>query len=107
MLLLWSTIEPDGNRGVSLFEYRELLQLPVFKHAKVFHLETGDKCSAPVSHFHWQQDKIRGHRNLRLSVHAGQRTLHHERGREAEYGKEKQERGKEQMSFAQTTLSGA
>src|ERR1700675_4769140 len=99
--------EPDGNRSVSLFEYREFLQLPVFKHAKVFHIETGDKCSARVSHFHGQQDKIRGHRNFRLSVHIGQRTLHHERGREAEYGEEKQKGGKEQISFAQTMLSGA
>src|SRR6202521_2442053 len=99
--------EPDGNRSVSLFEYREFLQLPGFKHAKVFHIETGDKCSARDSHFHGQQDKIRGHRNFRLSVHIGLRPLHHERGREAEYGEEKQKGGKEQISFAQTMLSGA
>ena len=98
--------KPDGNRSVALFEYREFLRLPVFKDVKIFQLKTGDKRSVRVSHFHGKQDKIRGHLNLPLAIHAGPRTLRRERWREAEDAKKEQQRNKEQVYFVQIMFAG-
>src|SRR5271155_2731880 len=42
--------ETDSNRSVLLFEYGEILRLPIFKNAKVLLLQTGDKSAVRVCH---------------------------------------------------------
>jgi len=74
---------------------------------KIFQLKTGDKRSVRVSHFHGEQDKIRGDLNLPLGIQAGQRTLRRERRREAEDAKKEQQRNKEQVYFVQTMFAWA
>src|SRR3984893_6183992 len=98
--------EPDGNRNVSLFEYCGFLELPVLIDKKVLQLETGDESSARVSHFHRQQDEIRRHHDWRLGLHTGRTKLRRQGRSKTENAEEKQERSKEQRSFAQIALAG-
>ena len=72
----------------------------------MFQLKTRDKLSVRVSHLHGKQNKIRGHRNLPLVMHAGQRTLRRERWREAENAEKEQQRNKEQVYFVQIVFAG-
>jgi len=97
--------EPDGNRSVSFLECGDLLQLPVFKDAKVVPLETRDKCSVRVRHIDRQQDEIHGERDFRLGFHAGRQMRRRERRRETEDAEEKPNRSKEQVTIAQITLA--
>ena len=97
--------ESHGNRSVAFIEYRDLLQLPVFKDAKIVLLETRDKGPVGVSHIHRQQDQIHGQREFLLGARAGPWSFRPEREREAEDAEEKPNRSKEQMSIAQITLA--
>jgi hypothetical protein len=95
--------ESHGNRSVALVEYRDLLQLPVFKNAKIVLLETRDKGPVGVSHIDRQQDQIHGQREFFLGARASPWRFRPEREREAEDAEEKPNRSKEQMSIPQIT----
>src|SRR5579859_457526 len=91
--------EPHANGCVSLIEYRQLLQLSIFKHTKVFQLKARDKCSARVSHIDGKQDKTGVHCNFRLALPASG-ARRRERRIETENAQQNHEWRKEQESLA-------
>src|SRR5208283_1439575 len=95
----------NRDRVVSFVEYRDLLQLPVFKNAKIVRLETSDGCAMRVSHIYGKQNKIHRQVNFRLRVDGCRRMLRQVRWREADEAEEKQKRSKEQVSIAQMMLA--
>jgi hypothetical protein len=91
--------QSDGNGSISLFEYREVLRLSVFKHAKFFPLQAKDKSAARVSHIDGKQHEAGVDCNFRLAF-PGYDALCRNSGRDTENAQHKQERRKEQVSFA-------